>query len=701
MPNYVQDLPVNIMTKTSKRLRGSNAQIVKDIDDKNRKWVAAHRDDQDRMFAALGAFFDINGGSWPKRERDALIAQGRHPVSFNVAEQKLQSLAGSIYSEKWDFDFLPMNLDENSLTKGIKYWYYADKEQFNYSHSERKCLERGLIHAGYEEMSIDYSIRSTGGIAFKSCLPGTVVPDPYWVTDDYKDWRDAIQHAWMTPRQIMEYYETSDPQIVLAAKAIDLSGHKYETTDDLEKFRDREYGMPQWGDKYLVIQNRWLEKLKTTRLHAKMPDGEWFALPVGVEEEAVRAFVSMNGLSWEDIKEFPYEDNILYLASVVPQLSQSAVLFKGKHDIQCGTIGLFPFTSVREMGMNKGIMEKMLDIQRTLNYRESKKDDIIASTASGAVAANLDALPNGERDLANLKANKTRPDFVQGVHGNPRDVLAAIPRGDVPPDIWNDIAQLVDMFDRVSPVTPALEGAAQKGESGVLFEMRHAVTKLGTVILYDNWQQHLMNKAEAWYNQAQITYKGQYKQVKTDEGQDIEFNSPVYDDMGQKYYENSTDDLPRARVIIALSKSSPTERISEQMKLYDMTKILAANPELFKDEIRVLTSRMFNTMEWSPEDMQKLKMFDQMKTMRDMIGIMTEIKNLQASGMNAEVMMGQAQQMIQQMQAQMQPQQGGGAPQALSPAQGGGAAEPTQLPPPPEGTEPGAPIETFRGEFRP
>jgi len=700
-----QFLPPNIATKTSKLMRGSDHEVVRYIHDKNEKWVDAHRDNRDRMFEALGAFYDINAGSWPKREREDLIAQGRHATSINIAHQKLQSLAGSLYSEKWDFEFLPLDYNETTLTKNIKFKYYADKDDYNYGHSERQTLEGGLINVAYERMEVDYSKRRTGGIAFKPTIPGTVLEDPYWQTNDLHDWREAIEHFWMTPQEILETFDTTDPYIKQAAMVNRMSGHDYEPTGDIEVYR---YVPQTWGSKELVIQYRWLEKYKTTRLHGMMPDGEWIAFPLDVDEESAKNIMQFYQISPDDVKEFPYEDSCLYVAVVCPNLSPYAVLFNGKHDIQCGMIGLFPFSSYRTMGINKGVMEYLLDLQRTLNYRESKKDEIIASSAAGASAVDIDALPNKERDLEKIKQNKTRPDFVLGVHGDPNKIIARFPTGEVPNSIWQDMNVLVDMFDRVSPVTPALEGAATKDESGVLFEMRHAVTKLGTLMLYENWQQFLMNKAEAWYNQARIVYSNEYFKVKDDMGGLVEFNSPKYGTDGQKYYLNAVEDLPAARVVITLAKTSPTERLSKRMELFELTKMLSAHPELFKNQIRVLANDVMDTMDRIPEERVKLKQMAQLEEMRDILDVLSQIEQLKAAGLNAQVLQNQAQSMLQQMQAQMQqpqvPQamsQGGPPPQQVSAAGGGQPPLPSQGGPTSSDQRPGAGVQTRRGTFQP
>ena len=693
--DHEQKRPKNALGNGIKDFPGG---VVKFVEDTNDKWIAAEQDNRTRLFENLKAFYDIDGGAWPDADLADLRSQGRHPASYNIAEQKLNTLAGSIQAEKFDYDFLPLNLQESSLTKGIKHWYYADKEQYNYSFAENKTLVRGLIHSGDEEMEIKYDIRDTGAIAFTPQLPGVVLKDPYWLTDDLRDWTRAIKHAYMLPYEILEYFDSNDPRIETLARQDDMGGEWYEprhNVDDLEALPT------QWGSKVQVIEYRWLEEVRTTRLYGKLPIGRWIPFPLKINESEVRKLKSFFGIeSYEDIKEFPYQDRVLRYHVIAPDATSKPLIEDKVHPVQCGFIGFFRFSAAKEMGIEKGVMEAVLDLQRTLNYRESKKDDVIASAGVGATVVNVDALDNQTIDLATIKQNKTKPDFVLGVHGDPSKIFGKFPTGEVPQSIWNDINNLVQMFDRITPVTPALEGSGPSDESGILFEMRHAVTKLGTLMLYDNWQNYLTWKAEAWYNQAQRTYKHLYQKIKrSDEPGFIEFNKPN----GDGTYLNSVDMLPRSRIVVTLSKVSPTQQMATRVMLFDMAKMMSANPQLVKPQLRVTLNKLIETLELSPEERQNYKVLGKMQEQSDFLEIFANWENLMNSAAQAKVGQAQAAVILKQLEGKMQqalqPQQE--VPDAVStpalPQQGGGELEMATEPQ----NSPGQEIETFRGEFQP
>lgn len=685
--------------RTPMRIRSSDYEKVKEIEQINSSWVEADAANRERLFDNLRMYMDIDGGSWSRNDLSELIRLGRHPTSIPIAAQKIRTLAGSIQTEKFDFEYQPLNVEESTLTKGIKHWYYADKEQYNYAYTDNRTLIRGLNMLGIDEMEIRYDIRRTGGISFSPRLPGTVIKDPYWWSDDLKDWKRAIKHAWLTAQEQLDHFEISDPALEQRAYMDKMSGETYEPLGEVDFLESVPH---TYGSKLLVIEYRWLEPFKTTRLYGKV-GSKWIPFPLEIDESEARKWKNFYGIkNAEDIREYPYEDEVLKFTTICPQGTNALLAREVVHDVQCGFIGFFPFSACREMGVDKGIMDAYKDIQRTFQYRESKKDDILASIGPGQLAVNKQALEAGQID--ELKQNVTKPDYMMEVDGDPSKVFGKIPMGDVPQGIWQDIAGMIDLFDRVSPVTPSLEGATTKGESGVAFEMRHAVTKLGVLIYYDNWQNYLMWKAEAWYNQARITYKGLHEEIPlSDKPGTIDFNSPL----GNGQYLNSVADLPRARVVVTLAQTSPTEQASKRYMYFDMAKMLSANPEVVIEQFRMVMNKMIQTLELTPEERQRYNMIAEIQEQNDIIKLLTERESLLSTMLQSKVGQAQAQMMLQQLQQNLQqamqaPQGGGETPEAISEAQP--PAETPMLPAPAEGggeMAPGQSVETMYGNFQP
>ena len=650
----------NLNVHTSRRMRSSDGEFVNYIKTKHDKWVDFHSNARKRLYDVLDAFMDINGGMWPKEERSELSSSDRHVTSINIAKQKMETLSGSLMSEKFDFDFKPLDVEENPGVEAVKHWYYADKDQYKYDLADSTTNMSGLLHSGVQGMSIDYSMRRTGAISFNHYADGTVLSDPHWQDNIQRNWREAMIDGYLSPSEMVEKFEPNSDILHKLADADYFIGETYEGADDiraLEQLPNRQ------GSRFLVTEYRWMEKYKTTRLHVQLPSGEWFAFPLKVKEGEVKDFLEMMKLRWQDVQEFPYEDNVLNYGIISPDLTgiePDLVFIRGKHPIQCGSIGLFKFSANRMFGVDKGVFEYILDLNRTLNYRQSKIDDIIASAASGMTLVNKEKV-GGEAGLKRLMQNKTRPDYIHPVDGSPSGVAELFPVGQVPEHIFREVNNIIDLFDRVSPVTPALEGAATKDETGVLLELRHEITKLGSLRLFNNWQQFLMDKAEAWYNQAQIQYKNLYRKVPRADGTGfIEFNAPAFRDVPggkrEKVYINTIADLPRARVVVKLSKSSPTKRMARRLELFDTTKMLSAHPELFKYEIRILVNDLISTIEREPEEQIKLERMQSLQEARDILEMFTQMESLKAQGMEAQTMQQRLQGMMQKMQQQGQPQ---------------------------------------------
>lgn len=681
-----------INNKTNKEIRSSGYERVRWIQDKHDKWVESHQLSRDRMFASLKAYFDIEGGAWDSDDYTELQRQGRHPVSFNISAQKINTLGGSILSEKLDFDYMTQEIEKSQLIDNVKPLYYYDKEQEDYQFSARKTCIRGLLHRGDEEIGIRYDIRPSGSIFFNPRLPGTIHYDPNWRSDRLKDCKRAMKDAWLTPNEILCHFQINDVMLEQYARMDSLSGEDYEPIENVDDFET----IPgKHGSKLLVIEYRWLEEIKTTRLYMNLPGGQIIPLPLKTDEKQVRKFMQLFKVENADaINEYPYEDQILKFSVICPDGTTKPIVEEKTHPIQCGYIGFFPFSSCREMGIDKGVNEAYLDIQRTLNYRESKKDDIIASGGAGATTVDSTKLMRGKDQLREIAENKTKSNYICEVQGDPNNVFGKFPTGDVPQDIWRDLGSLVDMLDRVGPVTPALEGAHERDESGRLFEMRHAVSKLGTLIFYDNWLQHEEDKAEAWYNQAQITYKGIYMKVpRRDSPGSVEINTP----MGNGMYGNSIDMLPRAKVIVSLSKSSPTEQMSKRELYYDMAKMLSANPEASLPQYRKVINKMIETIELSPKEKQNFQMISDLQEQNDIIRLLSEREQLimqmkqgQVGSMQADAMLAQ---LNTQLQGMLQPQQA--QPQAQEPYVGEEVALPEMAE---ESERPGQPVGIYGGE---
>jgi hypothetical protein len=238
-------------------------------------------------------------------------------------------------------------------------------------------------------------------------------------------------------------------------------------------------------------------------------------------------------------------------------------------------------------------------------------------------------------------------------------------------------------------------------------------------MLFDSWQQHNLDKAEAWYSQAQIQYKGIYTKVKRIDSQEkVEFNAPAYRPMidpksgsvmRKKVYLNSIETLPRAKVIVTLQKSSPTQEIYNRQKFNEITNVLAGHGEMFTSEIRVVTMEWLKTLDLEPEMKQYLETLFAIHRQNDLLAALAQRENNKTAIVNGKVGQAQGMQMLQQMEQQlaqtMQPQPVQ-RPEAITPAtpqiERGSVQEATfEETTPASGPTNIEPVQTPRGPFVP
>lgn len=112
---------------SSSELRSSDNDMITYIEQLNSDWRTALAKQRDRLFRNIRLYVPVDGSAWDDDAYKKMLEEGRHPVSFDIASRKIDTLAGSIRAEKWDFDFQALNISEAPLLKRIKYLYFADK----------------------------------------------------------------------------------------------------------------------------------------------------------------------------------------------------------------------------------------------------------------------------------------------------------------------------------------------------------------------------------------------------------------------------------------------------------------------------------------------------------------------------------------------------------------------------------------------
>lgn len=603
-------------------------------------------------------YFAVDGGQWTPQAKLRLNQQNKHAAQYNIIGPKVDALTGSLIAEEFDLDWLPIEGDANSLTKGVKTAYYADKELGNYDRSIEQVVKDAMIYLGVMKVSMSAKHNSLKNISMTRTDPGYVLFDPHWISDNDDDCMKAWEVHHMTPAEVLQKYGVTSPQIEQDIKNTALQGSSYQ-----QQSNDPNVNIPmhQKGDLWRVIEFHWIEKINTTRLIGQKIDSiSWVPFPITTDKKKLERFMIANKIDPNTIQEAPYEDRIHHVTTIAPELVPYQLLEDGISTIQIRRLPYIQLTTNRAYGVNKGIVDDLIDIQQTINKRESKLTDLISTAQGGGkmVNENLFTDPAAKERFRQRANDPSYVEFVDGDEMTGKQSIQYINSNEYPAQIINQLQRMWEIVDRVSKVPAALEAISENAnESGVLFERKLQVARINTITIVNRVKDFRKKLAEAYYEQFQLSYNGPERTFKEGKNK-IVLNRRVYNKQEGKFYvENRPDQIPRCRVVATESKSSPTKMAKDRAiysELYNLS--VQTNPQYASFFFELL----LGTMDLDEDKKARLDELSALQQIRDKISIQTEITGQLAQGKGAMLQGMQADQQIQQLMQQLQ---GGGPPQ--------------------------------------
>ncbi len=258
---------------------------------------------RERSFKNWRAYMAIDGGQWTKDELAELKAEERTAVQFNIIGQKVDTLAASLASEQWDLDWKPMEGSRNSLTEAIKSSWHSDSELCQYETQVGLVARDGMVQKGVLKMIENSDYNPLLNVAFKRMMPGYVIFDPHWITDDDKDCKRAWECFHLSAKKIADHYGTSSPMIDQAIKQWKRFGGQYEEYDP-DFSLQLQLGVR--GHLYRVIEYHWMEEMKTTRLVGKVIDSpNYLPFPITKDHNELENYMVINNIDPFTIFESP------------------------------------------------------------------------------------------------------------------------------------------------------------------------------------------------------------------------------------------------------------------------------------------------------------------------------------------------------------------------------------------------------------
>jgi hypothetical protein len=645
-------------------IRSSDAEKVIQIDRECKDSIAAQQEDFDREYECWDAYFAINGGQWAKKDLAKLREQDRHPWTFDVIGNKTDTLAGSLIAELPDCNWIPVEGEKTSGSDSVTESYYSDKELANSEDHLIKIFRDGLVHVGVGQL-VETQKYEKPVIGLERVLPGRFVPSRYWLTDNDRDMMESYKIAYYTADGIAYKWDKKHDAVMDALRRLQQRGRQATPQNAEERRRAFDGSI---GDEYKVIEYHWLERLKTKRLLGLKVDPEtmhpsWVPFPVIKDRSKLEQFAAANAVDWETVFEDDYEDIIHHVSTICPDLDKTILLEDGKSKIQVKGLPFFFFTVTRYGGKNKGIVQSLLDIQRTINSRESMVTELVSKAGGGSTLVDKGIFEDPKQEES-FRKNANKPGHMEmvdfsGLKGNP---VYPVVQSTYPSEVLNQIARMYDqVLPLVSRVSDSMSAITDSGKSGVLFEKEYQVNRIGNLLMDKGIKQFLNNWGEAYFYQWQVTYAGEMRQITARDGRRLYLNEPVPMADGMIGIRNAVEYTPRCRVIISDTKNSPTS----QMRYRNIwTEALGKiNPELNPEQYMFVFTRFMETLDMDDKAKGELRALNQMSLSKvqmrfiaDMSGLASTAKQNQLTAVQAEQALAQIMGTIQQPQPEA-PQQ--------------------------------------------
>jgi len=656
----------------------SNANLVMTVDNEFKEAVRANAKDLELMYTCWDSYFAIDGSQWEREKLMVLRSQGRDARSFDIISPKVDTLAGSLISELPDMDWIPVEGQKSTATDAIKDAWYNDKELTNSEYELMLTIRDGLVHIGWCQL-VEVSMEGKPSIGIKRIMPGFFVPSAYWIQESDRDLDCGFKIAYLTPEQLKFKYKAKSGEIEQAIDVIKQAGHEELPSNAYEQ--RRQY-ISKIADHYQVIEKHYLERIDTTRLvgakietnpYSGEPTGQirWMPFPLTKDRQQLENFAFSNQIDWESVEEIPYTDTIHNVQTIVPDLAKYIVLEDGKSKIQTKGMPFYKFTVSRFNGRNKGIVPSLLDVQRTINERESLVTELISKANGGSEIVDENIFPDPKRKQdfirnSNKPGRKFLADLSQSRSGVP---IFQVGANQYPSQLIDQIGRMYDVcLPLMSRVSDSLSAKTDSGKSGVLFEREVAINKIGNMLMDKGIKQMMDHIAEGYFFQWQIANMGIEREVTSRDGKrKTKLNERFINEYGQEMIRNAVGFIPRCRALVTNSTKSPTYQMRNRMIYNDLMQTV--NPEVSPEYFDFVFNKFMKTLDLPEQDKAELESLSRMMIMKAKMKYVQDVTGIHAGTKVASLEAANADMQLAQIMAQMQQLGIAGQPQPAVPEQ--------------------------------
>lgn len=628
--------------------------MVDYVEQQYNKALELSQEDRDEALRMREMYTGFGKSQWSTTAKSKLQERGNITPQINLSKGKIKRLAGSIVKNYFNVSFVPVSSTETELTRTLNDLFLSDSNTYDYSKSYMGCVIDALIHQGIEQMVTTTRYDPLGSIKFERIMPGHVIIDPSWKSDDTWDITEVFKLAYLTPPEIVAKYGFKNPNIQSEIDTILKDGIIYD--DDTENESTAHSTLQaRYGQKYRIIERHYLESTAEVIKFAKV-DGQDIDIPNGEQEqEEFFSLLEAGGIVPEVISR-RVERRTYKVQSSCRELSPFKLLEDAESDIQIGRLPFFPLSSDRYGGTNSGVMALLEDVQKLLNGREASIDDVIATSATGAYL--FDPILTGNNDVLTQRAieDMHKPDAViktaPGMLASGRQMIMPIARQQFPGELYQEVQRMAGYFDALSGQTATLDGMQESSQdTGVLFARRALQSEIALTALTKCLESHQKDKFEAWMLYAKVLYSGAYREIGVEEANPIALNEREYGETGEVIaVHNDLSELPRHKVIITPSKDGLTVREVDRARSIELLQYIQSPIKRV-----LLEQQALETLDNSIKDKTQLREYNDLELAVAVATMENNLASMQAATAQArlqvEQMDMQNEQMAQQMQA--------------------------------------------------
>ncbi len=631
-PNlYTGGAAANVSRMPREMVKSSDFEIIRRVNSEFKNAWEANVWEQDSIIQAWKFYFGAHGEQWDDKARLYKEQNQQRMAQYNIIRQKVATFSGMLIADEYDFEFDPITGVKTTGVEALENAYYCDKEVCDYDYHYGLVIEDGVIHLGILEVVIDKDKDYRGNIAFKRALPGRWVVDPYWKTDDDRDCMKAWKQGHMTIQQLEETFKKlpDSPEFNAELQRLKKVGMNWSPKNI------GEYDMPNphFKNSYQVIESHWVEKVHTKKIIAKNEAGQWVPFPITDDNERLEQFAEENCIyDWENAKTVPYIDRIHHSEIICPELWPYDLLDSGKPEIQIKGLPIIQFTTKRDIaGRNQGKVRDMMDPQKDLNYSQSKRWELLANQLGGGLVYDKRRFTT-EEDQEDFEKNHNDTSRAWGINGDPNSIATHLRDAQVNPELARQSEQPFEYLDRITGVSAAAESRGQgANEPASLFAMKLKVNKIGTLTIDKRVNRFRERMAEAYFNQAMITYAGAERKFTTRNGKK---EAILNEDVGYGI-KNKVEDIPRVSISISESPNNLTKQLRDRA---EVSSILESIPPEYREPLAIAYSALFETTSLSEDKKESIGEAFKLEEIKARLASIAEIANTSASAKQGELM---------------------------------------------------------------